>query len=332
MFENTLLQVLESVLSEVDPSTILVAWTRIRQYRSLAHSKHVSKISKTQTNPFLPFSVFCPLFPNLATFGYDMFRRCESFTSFVKLAEQLRMNCKRYLSRGTLQLFQDLSSKWKYHCLIVWFLNYHWWILPLKNLNLKIYSRWGPERYQISHKVEPSSDTVIQRSVLEAQLFVGKILGRPTMTDFYPYAKAVANQLNSLATVRGMYFSSGDLWFDRCFEVVVFLIQHPSLSNGSKRRSCLLFTKKVRQTQTLPYLKSEIFQCLFFLENIVKVPETDEKFITRISSKHLLLASNFLVTKAPERRRNSGHPTGTTVQPVRFQSFLAANQHENYGE
>lgn len=30
---------------------------------------------------------------------------------------------------------------------------------------------------------------------------------RPTMTDFYPYAKAVANQLNSLATVRGMYFS-----------------------------------------------------------------------------------------------------------------------------
>ena len=113
------------------------------------------------------------------------------------------------------------------------------------------------------------------------------------MTDFYPYAKAVANQLNSLATVRGMYFSSGDLWFDRGFEVVTFLVQHPNLSNGSKRRGCLVFTKKVRQTQTLPCLKSEIFQCLFFRETIVKVPETDEKFITRISSKHLLLASNF---------------------------------------
>lgn len=47
------------------------------------------------------------------------------------------------------------------------------------------------------------------------------------MTDFYPYAKAVANQLNSLATVRGMYFSSGDLWFDRW-----------------KRRGCLLFSQK----------------------------------------------------------------------------------------
>jgi len=50
------------------------------------------------------------------------------------------------------------------------------------------------------------------------------------MTDFYPYAKAVANQLNSLATVRGMYFSSGDLWFDRGFEVVTFLVQHPNAS------------------------------------------------------------------------------------------------------
>jgi len=56
----------------------------------------------------------------------------------------------------------------------------------------------------------------------------------------------------------------------------------------------------------------------------VKVPETDEKFITRISSKHLLLASNFLVTKAPERRRNSGHPTGTTYG---FRGVLVMTSH-----
>ena len=86
------------------------------------------------------------------------------------------------------------------------------------------------------------SGRVVLEVILNQQLhdfFVSQIFGRPTMTDFYPYAKAVTNQLNSLATVRGMYFSSGDPGFDRCVDV-----DHPNLSNESKRRGCLLFTQK----------------------------------------------------------------------------------------